>query len=325
MPFRKLNRLVYFFSSALQFVIAGQSFSYAFIRGDFETMQHSKRKVQKQKKNKNYFMYIRLCLCVVVVLTAVVLKAVNAPALSEISKKVSEELEVEKAVEVLSGGKSEEGVSEVFEEEREEESEEEKYDFEKFYVGEQKEEVEKLREAAAEKEKQLELEVLSYQMSAEELSDDTAAEPFKIPPPSNCSYSKEKIDFKYCTPLRGTITSRYGYRDHPIIEDASFHTGLDIAAKQGTDIVCFAAGKVIDAGKNATYGNYLLIEHADGYRSFYGHNSKLLVKKGQKVSKGQKIARVGSTGMSTGPHLHFEVRQGIVRLDPAHYISPERV
>ena len=95
--------------------------------------------------------------------------------------------------------------------------------------------------------------------------------------------NKEKIAFKYTTPLRGTITSRYGYRDHPIIEDASFHTGLDIAAKQGTDIVSFAAGKVIEAGKNSTYGNYLLIEHEDGYRSFYGHNSKLLVKKGQKV------------------------------------------
>ncbi len=273
-------------------------------------------------------MYIRLFLCVVVILTAAVLKVANVPALSEISKKVSEELEVERAVEVISGGKTEgESVSEVFDEEKLEETEEAavKGNFEDFYVGEQKEEIEKFREEAAEKEKQLELEVLSYQMSVEELADDTAAEPFKIPPPSYCSYSKEKITFKYCTPLRGTITSRYGYRDHPIIEDASFHTGLDIAAKQGTNIVCFAAGRVIEAGKNATYGNYLLIEHEDGIRSFYGHNSKLLVKKGQKVSLGQKIAQVGSTGMSTGPHLHFEVRRGSTRLDPAHYISAERV
>ena len=265
-------------------------------------------------------MYIRLLLCVLVVATALVLKAANVPALSEISA-----LEVEKAVEVISGIKESDGVEEVFEEKEEEESVKSEYDFEEFYVGDRKEEIEKIRASMAEKEKELELEVLSYQMSAEELLDDTAAEPFRIPPPSYCSYSKEQIDFKYTTPLRGTITSRYGYRDHPIIEDASFHTGLDIAAKQGTDIVSFAAGKVIEAGKNSTYGNYLLIEHKNGIRSFYGHNSKLLVKKGQKVSLGQKIARVGSTGMSTGPHLHFEVRLGTVRLDPTHYISPERV
>ncbi len=281
---------------------------------------------ENQKKIKTFFMYIRLFLCVAIVAVAIVLKTANAPIVSEISQKVSEELEIEKAVEVISGEKNDEGVEEVFEEKiEEEENTDIKYNFEEFYVGEQKDEVEKLNAVAAEKEKQLEIETLSYQMSAEELADDTAAEPFKIPPPSYCSYSKEKIAFKYTTPLRGTITSRYGYRDHPIIEDASFHTGLDIAAKQGTDIVCFAAGKVIEAGKNATYGNYLLIEHEDGIRSFYGHNSKLLVKKGQKVSMGQKIARVGSTGMSTGPHLHFEVRKGSTRLDPAYYISAERV
>lgn len=288
-------------------------------------VQRLKYNVKKQRKNKNFFMYIRLLLCVLVVATALVLKAANVPALSEISAKVSEELEVEKAVEVISGIKESDGVEEVFEEKEEEESVKSEYDFEEFYVGDRKEEIEKIRASMAEKEKELELEVLSYQMSAEELLDDTAAEPFRIPPPSYCSYSKEQIDFKYTTPLRGTITSRYGYRDHPIIEDASFHTGLDIAAKQGTDIVSFAAGKVIEAGKNSTYGNYLLIEHKNGIRSFYGHNSKLLVKKGQKVSLGQKIARVGSTGMSTGPHLHFEVRLGTVRLDPTHYISPERV
>lgn len=288
-------------------------------------VQRSKSNVKTQRKSKNCFMYIRLFLCVLIVVAAVILKVANVPALSEISKKVSEELEVKKAVEVISGVKESEGAEEVFEEKSEKESMDVEYDFEEFYAGAEKDEIEKIRASVEEKEKQLELEVLSYQMSAEELSDDTAAEPFRIPPPSNCSYSKDQIAFKHTTPLRGTITSRYGYRDHPIIEDASFHTGLDIAAKQGTEIVSFAAGKVIEAGKNSTYGNYLLVEHKDGIRSFYGHNSKLLVKKGQNVSLGQKIARVGSTGMSTGPHLHFEVRRGTVRLDPAHYISPERV
>ena len=282
---------------------------------------------ENQKKIKTFFMYIRLFLCVAIVAVAMVLKTLNAPVVSELSQKVSEELEIEKAVEAISGEKKDEGTQEVFEEKEEDvkEKTDAKYDFEEFYVGEQAEELEKISAETAQKEKQLEIETLSYQMSAEELSDDTAAEPFKIPPPSYCSYNKEKITFKHTTPLRGTITSRYGYRDHPIIEDASFHTGLDIAAKSGTDIVSFAAGKVIEAGKNSTYGNYLLIEHEDGIRSFYGHNSKLLVKKGQKVSMGQKIARVGSTGMSTGPHLHFEVRRGTTRLDPSYYISAEHV
>ncbi len=269
-------------------------------------------------------MYLRLFVCICIVTGAIILKESNSPILSKVSEKVSEELEIERAVEAISEGiiKPDSGVLEVFDEKKEEE---EKSEFEDFYIGDSREEIEKALDAAAEKEKQLSVETLSFQMSAEELSDDTAAEPFKIPPPSYCSYSKEKINFKFTTPLRGIITSRYGYRDHPIIEDASFHTGLDIAANSGRDIVSFAAGKVIEAGKNATYGNYLLIEHQDGIRSFYGHNSKLLVKKGQKVSLGQKIAKVGSTGMSTGPHLHFEVRKGSVRLDPSLYISPESV
>ena len=264
-------------------------------------------------------MYLRLFICICIVAGAIVLKATDAPILSKISEKVSEELEIERAVEAISDGiNNDSGVLEVFEEK-------EKSEFEDFYIGDSREEIEKALDEAEEKEKQLSVETLSFQMSAEELSDDTAAEPFKIPPPSYCSYRKEKINFKFTTPLRGVITSRFGYRDHPIIEDASFHTGLDIAANSGRDIVAFADGKVIEAGKNATYGNYLLIEHQDGIRSFYGHNSKLLVKKGQKVSLGQKIAKVGSTGMSTGPHLHFEVRKGTTRLDPSLYILPESV
>ncbi len=288
-------------------------------------MQHSNKKTKE--KRSNFFMYVRLFACSAIVFGAIFLKASNAPILTKVSEKVSEELEIESAVEAISDGigGAENGVFEVFKEKEEEVELQEEGSFEDFYIGDSREEIEKELEMAEEKEKKLAVETLSFQMSEEELLDDTAAEPFKIPPPSYCSYNKEQISFKFTTPLRGVITSRFGYRDHPIIEDASFHTGLDIAANSGRDIVSFAAGKVIDAGKNSTYGNYLLIEHRNGIRSFYGHNSKLLVKKGQKVSLGQKIAKVGSTGMSTGPHLHFEVRKGTTRLDPALYISPESV
>lgn len=170
-----------------------------------------------------------------------------------------------------------------------------------------------------------EAEQLSFQMSPEELADDTRAEPFRIPPPSYCSYDKVKITFEHVTPVYGTITSKFGYRDHPIGGKASFHTGLDIAAKTGTAVACFADGTVLEAARNDTYGNYVLVEHSGGIRSFYGHNSKLTVKKGQKVKLGQKLAEVGTTGLSTGPHLHFEVRKGTLRLDPKYYISTEQV
>ncbi len=172
---------------------------------------------------------------------------------------------------------------------------------------------------------QTEIEKLSFEMSEAELSDDTKAEPFVIPPPSNCSYERINISFKTCVPVYGKITSPYGYRDHPVGGDAGFHTGMDIAANKGRAVKAFAAGKVLQASTNKVYGNYVLIEHADGIRSFYGHNSKLNVKKGQRVKLGQKIAEVGSTGLSTGPHLHFEVRKGSMRLNPKYYISPENI
>ena len=171
----------------------------------------------------------------------------------------------------------------------------------------------------------LEIEKLSFEMSEAELSDDTKAEPFTIPPPSNCSYERVNVSFKTCVPVYGKITSPYGYRDHPVGGDAGFHTGMDIAAGKGRAVKAFAAGTVLQASTNKVYGNYVLIEHADGIRSFYGHNSKLNVKEGQCVKLGQKIAEVGSTGLSTGPHLHFEVRKGSMRLNPKYYISPENV
>lgn len=184
--------------------------------------------------------------------------------------------------------------------------------------------IQNLKAEQARKEQQ-EIEELSFEMSEAELADDTKAEPFVIPPPSYCSYDKVEITFPHAPPVYGKITSPFGYRDHPVGGDASFHTGMDIAASKGTTVKAFADGTVLEAATNNVYGNYVLIEHANGIRSFYGHNSKLCVKKGQKIKLGQKIAEVGSTGLSTGPHVHFEVRNGKIRLNPKYYISPERV
>ncbi len=268
-----------------------------------------------------------------IICAAVVLKYTNAPIVVKLSEKVSSELKLSEAVEVISRVTDvDEKITEVFRTSDEKPSGEtvtEPVFNEDYYIGDKNEEFEleitEERKRAEDEAKKLSVETLSFQMSEEELLDDTKAEPFKIPPPSYCSYEKIELGFKYKSPLYGIITSKYGYRDHPIIEDASFHTGLDIAAKSGTAISAFADGTVIESGKNKTYGNYLLIEHKNGIRSFYGHNSRLSVKKGQRVKLGQKVAEVGSTGMSTGPHLHFEVRKGTTRLDPALYVSPETV
>ncbi len=283
--------------------------------------------MKNKKRKENAGTGFRILFCIGIVCAAIAIKHIDPPFVGKIVETVSRDFRIEEAIEAISrtgdiGGDS----IEVF---GETENVESAFD-ESFYIDREKtdayeKELEEAKEKAEQEKKELSVETLSFYMDEEELSDDTRAEVFKIPPPSYCSYEKENITFKFKSPLYGIITSRYGYRDHPIINDASFHTGLDIAAKSGSAIGAFADGKVIEAGRNSTYGNYLLIEHSGGIRSFYGHNSRLNVRKGQSVKLGQKIAEVGSTGMSTGPHLHFEIRKNNKRLDPSLYISPETV
>ncbi len=117
-----------------------------------------------------------------------------------------------------------------------------------------------------------------------------------------------------------TITSPYGSRFHPIQKRTKFHTGIDIGAASGTAVLAAESGKVIMARWNGGYGNCVVIDHGGGITTLYGHNSSIKVSVGQKVSKGQTIALVGSTGNSTGPHIHFEVLINGKYTDPMAYV-----
>lgn len=118
------------------------------------------------------------------------------------------------------------------------------------------------------------------------------------------------------------ITSPYGTRTHPVTGNIKTHTGLDIGAAHGTNIFAAADGTVLVSGWNTGgYGNYVVIDHGGGITTLYAHCSSLLVSAGQKVSRGQVIAKVGSTGMSTGPHLHFEVLKSGAHTNPMAYLG----
>ncbi|MDP4092841.1 MAG: peptidoglycan DD-metalloendopeptidase family protein [Bacillota bacterium] len=118
------------------------------------------------------------------------------------------------------------------------------------------------------------------------------------------------------------ITSSYGYRIDPIRKTRRFHTGIDIGASKGTSILAANKGTVIFAGWNGAYGNCVIIDHGGGISTLYAHSCKLLVSVGDNVKKGHVIALVGSTGNSTGPHLHFEVRVNGATVNPLNYVSP---
>lgn len=126
---------------------------------------------------------------------------------------------------------------------------------------------------------------------------------------------------EYSMPLSGRISSSFGTRFHPIDKKMKVHTGVDIAVPRGTSIASAADGVVKFAGRKGGYGNVVIIEHPDGRETFYAHCDKLLVEKGQTVSGGDEIAKSGSTGKSTGPHLHFELRENGKPIDPIKFLS----
>jgi murein DD-endopeptidase MepM/ murein hydrolase activator NlpD len=122
-------------------------------------------------------------------------------------------------------------------------------------------------------------------------------------------------------PSSGNITSPYGNRIHPINGRTEFHTGIDISANYGADIVAAEGGVVLSAGWNGGYGNTVVINHGNGLSTLYAHGSKLVVSAGENVTKGQVIAKAGSTGYSTGNHLHFEVRLSGKHTNPVSYVK----
>jgi len=121
-------------------------------------------------------------------------------------------------------------------------------------------------------------------------------------------------------PAKGWLTSRYGYRVSPFTGSRQFHAGIDIAGASGTDVVAPARGRVTFAGKRGPLGNSVTIDHGWGVRTQYGHNKEIFVKKGDRVERGTRIATMGNSGRSTGPHLHYVVEVNGKTRNPLDYI-----
>lgn len=140
----------------------------------------------------------------------------------------------------------------------------------------------------------------------------------RYPAPEGCLLSPVAVSAKPLLPLKSaTITSIYGYRLHPITDELDFHTGLDLAAAQGTRISVAWPGTVEETGWSDIYGNYALVSHGGGLATFYAHCDSVLVEKGMVLRQGERIGYVGQTGWATGPHLHWEIRVNGLRVDPA--------
>ncbi|MCL2360908.1 MAG: peptidoglycan DD-metalloendopeptidase family protein [Defluviitaleaceae bacterium] len=122
--------------------------------------------------------------------------------------------------------------------------------------------------------------------------------------------------FQWPVPSSASISSDFGYRTHPTRRRREHHDGIDIRARSGSNIVAAESGTVILSGWHGGYGFTVIIDHGGGLHTLYGHNSRNLVSVGDEVSRGQVIALIGSTGVSTGPHLHFEMRQNGVPRNP---------
>ncbi|MGI5977640.1 MAG: murein hydrolase activator EnvC family protein [Candidatus Limivicinus sp.] len=127
--------------------------------------------------------------------------------------------------------------------------------------------------------------------------------------------------FSWPVPTCTYITSRFGPRIHPITGRRRNHSGIDIGAASGDTVIAADGGTVTMAGVNGGYGNCVMINHGNGYQTLYGHMSSIAVSSGQEISKGQTVGYVGSTGVSTGPHLHFEVWKDGSRIDPEQFFS----
>ena len=167
---------------------------------------------------------------------------------------------------------------------------------------------EEMRRAAEEARRQAEMEARRQSGSVEVIGDDGGG------------YVMQSFGGGMIWPISGPITSEFGWRTHPIFGSARFHSGIDIGGDYGMPIHAAASGVVIEAGWIGGYGNTIMIEHGSGIVTLYGHNESLAVGVGQQVNQGDVIAYCGSTGNSTGPHCHFEVRVGGEPVSPWDYL-----
>ena len=152
----------------------------------------------------------------------------------------------------------------------------------------------------------------------------SAAETEALPPrpyPERADAQQHILGFDYAAPLHGVTTSSFGWREDPATEREAFHYGVDLAAEEGSEIACFADGMVGVVAESVELGKYLTVHHENGVMTLYAHCSRITVPSGAAVKRGDKLAEVGSTGNATGPHLHFEIHDGEVYLDPVYYLS----
>jgi len=186
-----------------------------------------------------------------------------------------------------------------------------------------KEEVELTKEEKEKLLQEINMDIKELERQLDKLLEDSAKIQKEI---VKLQSSGEYIGGEMAWPAPGytRITSSYGYRVHPILKTKKLHTGVDIAVPSGSDVVAANAGKVILAQYYGGYGNTVIIDHGGKISTLYAHNSKLLVKVGDVVARGQVIAKSGSTGLSTGPHLHFEVRINGNHTDPMPYITGKK-
>ncbi len=141
----------------------------------------------------------------------------------------------------------------------------------------------------------------------------------------NASFAPVRATVPATAPVEnGRYTSYFGYRINPITGKFSFHTGLDIAAAEGTSVKAAYSGRVTKVGEDSRAGKYIILTHDDNFATFYCHCSEILAEEGCSVKQGDTIAEVGTTGWSTGPHLHFEVRKNGMRYNPLFILSNDR-
>jgi len=168
---------------------------------------------------------------------------------------------------------------------------------------------------------QSKVEMVDAAAQSETVVTDSLSYVYTMPPlPENASLEQRNLGFAYTTPLVGTMTSSFGWREHPIAGEDKFHYGVDLAADTGTDICAFADGTVYATGESSTLGLYIMLEHPGGYITLYAHCDRVTVTGGS-VTRGEKIAEVGQTGAATGPHLHFELHDGKLYLNPIYYVE----